>query len=269
MEQEALDFIRRNSDRPFFLYLPFIVPHASLQVPDDSLAEYEGAFPHTPYTGDKGYLPHRTPRAAYAAMITRMDRSIGRIMSLVKELGLDENTLFIFTSDNGPTFNGGTDSAFFESARPLRGLKTQLYEGGIRVPMIARWTGKISPGTVSGFVSAFWDFLPTLTELAGIRPPGDTDGISLLPTLLGKTHNQKIHEYLYWEYLGGQVVRLGDWKGIIPKEGQPLELYNLKSDIGETTNLADVEKQTAARIEEILKTARTESDLFPLVRKKT
>lgn len=269
MEQEALDFIRRNSDRPFFLYLPFIVPHASLQVPDDSLAEYEGAFPETPYTGDKGYLPHRTPRAAYASMITRMDRSIGRIMSLVKELGLDENTLFIFTSDNGPTFNGGTDSAFFESAKPLRGLKTQLYEGGIRVPMIARWTGKISPGTASGLVSAFWDFLPTLTELAGILPPGDTDGISLLPTLLGKTHNQKIHEYLYWEYLGGQVVRLGDWKGIIPREGQPLELYNLNSDIGETTNLADVEKQTAARIEEILKTARTESDLFPLVRKKT
>ena len=266
MEQEALDFIRRNKGRAFFLYLPFIVPHVSLQVPEDSLKEYEDAFPETPYLGDKGYLPHRTPRAAYAAMITRMDRSIGRLMTLVKELGLDENTLFIFTSDNGPTFNGGSDSTYFESAGPLRGLKTQLYEGGIRVPLITRWKGKIKPGTVSDHVSAFWDFLPTFTELAGAGTPDDADGFSLLPTFFSKPEKQKIHEYLYWEYLGGQVVRLGDWKGIRPKGGKPLELYNLKSDIGETTNLATQEPEIAARITELMTTSRTESELFPLVK---
>jgi arylsulfatase A len=266
MEREALDFVRRNKDRPFFLCLPFTVPHVSLQVPEDSLMEYEGAFPDTPYLGDKGYLPHRTPRAAYAAMITRMDRSIGRIMALVKELGLDENTLFIFTSDNGPTFNGGTDSAFFKSAGPLRGLKTQLFEGGIRVPMIARWTGRIVPGTVSDHVSAFWDYLPTFMELAGAEIPAGADGLSLLPSLFSKPDNQKKHEHLYWEYLGGQVVRLGDWKGIRPKGGKTLELYNLKSDIGETTDLVTEEPEIAARITELMTTSRTESELFPLVK---
>jgi arylsulfatase A-like enzyme len=268
MEQEALDFVRRNRDKPFFLYLPFIVPHASLQVPEDSLKEYEEEFPETPYLGEKGYLPHQTPHAAYAAMITRMDRSIGRLMDLVKELGLDENTLFVFTSDNGPTFNGGTDSAYFESAKPLRGLKTELYEGGIRVPMIARWAGRIKPGTVSDHVSAFWDFLPTMTDLAGAELPKDTDGVSLLPTLLSKPGNQKKHEHLYWEYLGGQVVRMGDWKGIRPKADKSLELYNLDSDIGETTDLADREPDIAAKITELMKTSRTESDLFPLIRQK-
>ena len=268
MEQEALDFIRRNKDRPFFLYLPFIVPHVSLQVPEDSLKEYEGEFPETPYLGEKGYLPHRTPRAAYAAMITRMDRSIGRILALVKELGLDESTLVVFSSDNGPTFNGGSDSAFFESAGPLRGLKTQLYEGGIRVPMIARWKGRIKAGTVSGFVSAFWDFLPTFTELSGADPPADTDGLSLLPTLLSKPEDQQVHSHLYWEYLGGQVVRMGDWKGIRPKGGGTLELYNLKYDIGETSDLAEAEPDIAARLAGLMVSSRTESKHFPLIRKK-
>jgi arylsulfatase A len=266
MEREALDFVRRSKDRPFFLYLPFTIPHVSLQVPEDSLREYAGVFPETPYLGDKGYLPHRTPHSAYAAMITRMDRTIGRIEALVEELGLGRDTLFIFTSDNGPTFNGGTDSAFFKSAGPLRGLKTQLYEGGIRVPMIARWKGRIEPGSVSDFVSAFWDFLPTFTELAGVETPEGADGVSLLPTLFSRPEKQKEHDLLYWEYLGGQVVRMGDWKGIRPRGGTPLELYDLGSDIGETRNLAEKNPEITARIAELMKTSRTESELFPLVR---
>jgi arylsulfatase len=268
MVNEAIGFIRDNRENPFFLYLPFPVPHVAIQVPEDSLKEYEGAFPETPYKGEKGYLPHPAPRAGYAAMITRMDREIGRIMALLKELEIDKNTLVIFSSDNGPTFNGGTDSDFFKSAGPLRGLKTTLYEGGIRVPMIARWPGKIEPGSESGHISAFWDFLPTFAEMQGIEPPKDIDGISLLPTLLGKPEKQKKHDYLYWEYKGRQAVRLGDWKAYRMGGSGEIQLYNLKEDIGEQHDVASQNPEVVSRIEEILKSARTRSELFPLVRKK-
>ncbi len=266
MAQEALDFIRRNREEPFFLYLPFPVPHVALQVPDESVAEYEGAFPETPYVGDRGYLPHRTPHAAYAAMITRMDREIGRIRTLLEELGLDENTLIIFTSDNGPTFNGGTDSEFFNSAGPLRGLKTQLYEGGIRVPLIAWWPELIEAGSTSDHVSAFWDFLPTFAQLVGTEAPVDVDGLSLLSTLFGRPAEQPRHEYLYWEYHGRQAVRLGDWKGYRAGVDSPIELYDLATDIGEARDVADLQPDVVARIAEIMQSGRTESELFPLVR---
>jgi arylsulfatase len=197
-----------------------------------------------------------------------MDREIGRIMALLKELGLDKNTLVIFSSDNGPTFNGGTDSDFFRSAGPLRGLKTTLYEGGIRVPMIARWPGKIEPGSESGHLSAFWDFLPTFAEILGIEPPKDIDGISLLPALLGKPEKQKKHDYLYWEYKGRQAVRLGDWKAYRMGGSGEIQLYNLKEDIGEQHDVASQNPDIVSRIEEIMKSARTRSELFPLVRKK-
>ncbi len=268
MVEEALGFIRNNRENPFFLYLPFPVPHVAIQVPEDSLKEYEGAFPERPYKGEKGYLPHPAPRAGYAAMITRMDREIGRIMAQLKELGLDKNTLVIFSSDNGPTFNGGTDSDFFKSAGPLRGLKTTLYEGGIRVPMIARWPGKIEPGSESDHVSAFWDFLPTFAELLGIEPPKDIDGISLLPTLLGKPEKQKKHDYLYWEFRGRQAVRLGDWKAYRRGGSGDIQLYNLSEDIGEQHDAANQNPDIVSRIKEIMKSARTRSELFPLVRKK-
>lgn len=262
--EEALKFIRRNRNRPVFLYLPFTIPHVALQVPEDSLKEYERAFPEIPYKGERGYLPHPTPRAAYAGMVTRMDSEIGRIMALVKELGLDENTLVIFSSDNGPTFNGGTDSAFFQSAGPLRGLKASIYEGGIRVPMIARWPGKITPGTVSDHISAFWDFLPTFADLIGVEAPAEIDGISLLPTLLGKLNCQEKHEYLYWEFAQRmQAVRMGDWKAVRLRLDQEPELYNLKNDIGEEQNVADKYPEIVSQMVEIMRIGRTESEHFP------
>jgi arylsulfatase len=268
MIDEAVRFVSANRDRPFFLYLAFAVPHAALQVPDESLADYEGAFPETPYAGDKGYLPHRTPRAAYAAMVTRMDREVGRLMALLERLELDARTVVFFSSDNGPTFNGGTDSEFFESAAPFRGLKTQLYEGGIRVPLIARWPGRIPPGSVAGHVSAFWDLLPTFAELAGVKQPPSVDGISFAPTLFGRSADQRVHDYLYWEFAGGQAVRLDDWKAVRRTVDEPIELYDLASDIGETSNVAAEHPDVVSRIDSILQVARTESDLFPLVRRR-
>ncbi len=264
MAEEALRFIKENKDRPFFLYLPFPVPHAAIQVPDDSLQEYEGTFPEKPYLGDKGYLPHPRPRAGYAAMITRMDREIGRIMTLLDELGLAQNTLVMFSSDNGPTFNGGTDSTFFESAGPLRGLKTMLYEGGIRVPLIARWPRRIEPGMVTDHVSAFWDILPTITDILGITHPADIDGISFFPALLGQDAKQNEHDYLYWEYQGKQAVRMGDRKAYRASQEQTIELYDLREDIGEQNDLASSNPEIVSEIERIMKKARTESELFPL-----
>lgn len=268
MVEEALAFIRKNRNHPFFLYIPFTVPHVSIQVPEDSLKEYEGAFPENPYMGERGYLPHPKPRAGYAAMITRMDREIGKIMALIQEMGIDDETLVLFSSDNGPTFNGGSDSEFFNSAGPLRGLKTMLYEGGIRVPLIARWPGKIKPGSVSKHISAFWDYLPTFTELVGIDTPEDIDGISFLPTLLGRSEEQRQHKFLYWEYQGRQAIRRGDWKAYRSNVDEKIELYNLKEDIGETLDVADDHREIITQIKDMMKSSRTESELFPLVRKK-
>jgi arylsulfatase A-like enzyme len=197
-----------------------------------------------------------------------MDREIGKILALLEELGLAENTLVMFSSDNGPTFNGGTDSTFFESAGPLRGLKTMLYEGGIRVPMIARWPGKIRPGSETDHISAFWDVLPTITDIVGCNPQDNIDGISFLPSLLGHDENQKKHEYLYWEYNGKQAVRMGSWKAYRPGFEESIELYNLEDDIGEQNDLAPKHPEIVAKIEEILQAARTESELFPLIKNK-
>jgi len=266
--EEALRFMKSHGSRPFFLYLAFTIPHAALQVPEDSLREYEGAFPETPYLGDKGYLPHPTPRAAYAAMVSRMDRSIGQVMTLLDSLGIDRNTLVFFSSDNGPTYNGGTDSEFFESAGPLRGLKGSLYEGGVRVPLLARWPGRIKPNTTSAHLSAFWDVLPTLTELLGMAPPPDSNGVSFLPTLLGRPGQQKEHEHLYWEYQGKQALRMGKWKAIRTVADGEWELYNLDDDIGETRNLAAEKPGLTKQITEAMAAARTESELFPLVLQK-
>jgi arylsulfatase len=266
MGEQARAFVRANRARPFFLYFAPTVPHAALQVPEDSLAEYAGAFPETPYGGEKGYLPHRAPRAAYAAMVTRLDREVGRLVDLVDELGLGRDTLIVFTSDNGPTFNGGTDSGFFESAGPFRGLKTMLYEGGIRVPMVARWTGRIPADTVSAHASAFEDYLPTFAAMAGLPAPANTDGVSMLDALEGRTSAQRAREYIYWEFQGRQAVRMGQWKGLRAARDGAFELYDLATDVAESRDVAAANPTIVARIEAIMRSARTESDLFPLVR---
>ena len=281
--EQARRFIRDHKDGPFFLYVPTIIPHVALQVPDDSLAEYKGKFSDPPYPGGRGYLPHFAPRAAYAAMITRMDREAGRIMALVKELGLDGNTVFVFCSDNGPlngTHQGlaGTDAAFFNSAGGLRDGKGTVYEGGFRVPCIVRWQGKIAAGTTSERVTGFEDWMPTMMDLIGAADsaPKDVDGISFAPTLLGKS--QEPRPFLYREfpsYGGQQSVRIGDWKGVrqnlMPrgkgKKAQPnlhIELYNLKDDISETKDVSAQHPDIVAKTEKIMREQHTPSAEFPL-----
>ncbi len=270
----ALEFINANKDRPFFLYMPFAIPHLSIQVPEESLAQYKGKIPEEDHV-HRGYLKHPFPRAGYAAMVSHMDRDIGKIMTLVEKLGLDDNTLILFSSDNGPTFNrlGGSDSDFFKSAGRFRGLKGSLYEGGIRIPLVARWPGKIKPGSVSDHISAFWDIMPTIAEVTGTKTPDNIDGISLAPTLFGKIKDQTKHEYLYWEfrsYGGQQAVRLGNWKGTRQKmlrknNKNPLkiELYDLKKDPGEQHDVASTNPTVVARISSIMRQARIQSKLFP------
>jgi len=259
----ALDFIRRYKDRPFFLYAPFTIPHVALQAPQDALDQYKGQWPDPAYDGSRGYVAHDTPRACYAAMVSRMDASVGSILALLKELSLDDNTLVIFTSDNGPTVAGGSDPTFFSSAGPFRGLKGSVYEGGIRVPFVARWPGRIKAGTTSDHVSAFWDFLPTCCELIGREPPKDIDGISMLPALLGR-EGRRQHEYLYWELNGQQAIRVGDWKALRNKPWLDVELYNLAEDISEKDNLAKERPDLARRLTEMIDENRTDSDVFPL-----
>ncbi len=269
-EKEALGFIRQHRDRPFFLYLPFTIPHVALQVPEDSLAEYKGKWDDPPYKGGKGYLPHPHPRAAYAAMIARMDRTVSRILDLLRDLGLEENTLVLFTSDNGPTHGGvgGSDSVFFASAGLLRGLKGSLFEGGVRVPLIVYWPGRTAPGRTNDVPFVSYDVLPTLCAAAGAKVPADVDGISCLPTILGKGE-QKRHAFLYWEfhgYGGWQAVRLGDWKGVrqnLHKGDGRLQLYNLADDVSETKDVAARHPDVVARIERIMREQHTPSALYP------
>jgi arylsulfatase len=268
MMDDAVAFVQEHAGEPFFLYLPFPVPHVALQVPDESVAGYEGQFADTPYPGDRGYLPHRTPRAAYAAMITRMDEGIGAILRTLEDAGVAENTVVIFTSDNGPTFNGGTDSEFFDSTGGLRGLKTMLYEGGIRGPLIVRWPGRIAPGAISDHVSAFWDFMPTLADIAGAAPPPETDGLSMVPVLTGDAASQSIHERLYWEYHGGQAMVSGRWKAVRSDMQAPLELYDLAADFNESTDVASSHPDVVERLLTKLDSARTPSAFFPLDRTK-
>ena len=265
MTEAALEFLAdAPQEHPFFLYVAYTIPHVSLQVPDDSLEQYRGRFPETPYPGAH-YAGHDQPRAAYAAMISRMDLDVGRIMAELKRRKLDQDTLVIFSSDNGPTYAGGADAGFFNSAGELRGLKGSLYEGGIRVPMIARWPEKIEPGSKSDHPSAFWDLLPTFTELAGAKTPDAIDGISMVATLLGKPERQAAHEYLYWEHRSRmQAVRMGDWTAVRKKVGGPVELYDLATDPGEERNVAGSHKEVVKQIERIFVEGRTPSEHFPL-----
>ncbi|MCK4879919.1 MAG: arylsulfatase, partial [Bacteroidales bacterium] len=248
MFDEMIRFIEQDKKKPFFFYWASPIPHVALQAPRRWVDYYVDKFgDEKPYTGDQGYFPSRYPHATYAAMVSYLDERVGELVQTLKEEGLYENTLIIFSSDNGPTFNGGTDSPWFNSGGPFKSergwAKAFLHEGGIRVPMIASWPGKIVPGSESGHLSAFWDLLPTLCEVAGADVPNDVDGISYLPELLG-AGNQEKHPYLYWEFPasgGQQAVRMENWKAIrknIRKGNLDLELYNLEEDVAEQHDVA-------------------------------
>ena len=268
--REAADFIRGNGDRPFFLYLPLAIPHLSIQVPQETLDSYDGKIPEADYK-HRGYLQHPRPRAGYAAMVTHMDRGIGELVDLIDDLGLTKNTLIVFTSDNGPTFDrlGGSDSDFFNSTAGLRGRKGSVYEGGLRVPLIARWPGMIAPETESDLPSAFWDLFASFCDLIDLAPTSETDGLSLIPEFTGRGVQEQ-HKFLYWEfpgYGGQQAVRLGRWKGVrrnIRKGNKLIELYDLDQDPRETVDLAKANPETVEEIAKLMKSERIESQLFQL-----
>lgn len=270
-EDEALRFLNEPRARPFFLYLPFTVPHMAMQVPEDSLNEYHGAFEDAPYDGRQGYLPHATPHAAFAAMVTRLDRSVGRILDRLTALGLDERTLVIFTSDNGATYGrvGGADSKFFASAAGLRGAKGSLYEGGVRVPFLARWKGRIAPNTTATTPCALYDVLPTLCALTGVPTPPHVDGIALDALFLGRGAAPQ-RDALYWEfpgYGGQQAARVGDWKGIrvgMDAGNTRLELFDLAHDAEERVDVAAAHPEVVARIEAVFRREHVPSSVFPL-----
>ena len=253
----STNFLRMSKGRPFFLYVAFTIPHANNELKEKGME----------VPSDEPYAKEPWPQAEKnkAAMITRLDDSVGKIMTRLKELGLDENTVVFFSSDNGPHKEGGVDPKFFESSGPLRGIKRDVYEGGIRVPMIVRWPGRIKPGAISDQVWAFWDFLPTAAAIAGTKPPSDIDGISMLPALVGK--RQKDHDFLYWEFHENgfsQAVRMGDWKAVRLGPDKPLELYQLKTDPAETENVAASNRGIVKKIEQYLASARSESKDWPV-----
>ncbi len=278
IQERTLRFIEDHQDEPFFLFVPNTIPHAELKAPAEYLEEYIGEYPpETPYEGtDEGpnfrqgpYESQEHPHAAFVAMIDLLDEQVGEIVGKLEELGLSENTIVFFSSDNGPHMEGGADPDYFDSNGPLRGYKRDLYEGGIRVPLIARWPGTVPAGSTSDHVSAFWDFMPTFAELAGAEITGPPrDGLSMVPTLLGRD-DQDTHEYLYWEFheRGGRVaIRKGPWKGVRYQVNEapdsPLELYNLEADTGEQNNIADQHPEIVRELDQLLRQARTPSEIF-------
>jgi arylsulfatase A-like enzyme len=255
---EVLAFVDRHQDGPFFLYLAMTIPHANneagrkgMEVPD--LGEY----------ADKDWP---APQKGTAAMITRMDRDIGRLFDRLKRHGIDDRTVVMFTSDNGPHAEGGNNPHFFDSNGPLRGIKRDLYDGGIRVPMIARWPGQIEAGATNGHIGYFGDLMATAAELAGIETPSGLNSISLVPTLLGDDDRQQNHRYLYWEFYRGrrmaQAVRMGPWKGMRNAADAPMELYDITKDIGETENVAADHEDVVDEIETAMQEAHVPSEIW-------
>ena len=277
IHKEALRFIENNKGKPFFLFYPTTIPHAELFAKEEYMKMYRGKFnPERSFNGtDNGpgfrlgpYGSQPEAHAAFAAMVTQLDDYVGEIISKITELGLEENTIVLFASDNGPHLEGGADPDYFDSNGTLKGYKRDLYEGGIRTPMIVKWPGKIRASSVSDHVSAFWDVMPTLAEITGSSAPEGIDGISFLSELLGK--KQKKHEYLYWEFheQGGKTaLRMGDWKAIrlnadkVPQSA--IELYDLSKDEGETTDLSAANPEIVKKMEELMKQAHTPSEVFP------
>jgi arylsulfatase A-like enzyme len=257
--EDALEFIRQNKDEKFFLYLPYTIPHTAFQVPE--LGQY----------ADK---PWSEAQRTQAAMISRMDRDIGSLLDLIEELGLDDSTLVMFSSDNGPHAKGGTGGRF-KASGPLRGHKRALYEGGIRVPMIARWPGRIAEGSATDHISAQWDLMPTLAELVDANLSQPTDGLSFLPTLMGQADRQAQHPHLYWEFYeqgGKQAVRMGKWKalrlGVRSNPNGPLELYDLETDVGEQRNVAADHPELVEQMAAIMSAEHTPSEIWTFQKKR-
>ncbi|SEG00627.1 arylsulfatase [Sphingobacterium lactis] len=277
IQAKTLTFIHTYKDGPYFLFVPTVLPHAELIVPaGEELAMFAGKFPEKPFKGSDygpnagpGYTSQRQPRATFAAMMTLLDIHVGQILDALEEEGVLENTVVIFTSDNGSHLEGGADPDFFKSSGPFRGNKRDVYEGGVRVPMLVQWPASIEAGSKSRHVSAFWDIAPTLLEIAGAKKLDKTDGISFLPALKGK-ENQRNHDYLYWEFHeqgGKQGIRMGDYKAIRLKAKDnpdaPIAIYHLPTDINEQHNIADKHPELVEKAKKIMTEARTESALFP------
>ena len=260
MVDAAVSFIEDHRDEPFFLYYATPVPHLALQVPEDSMEMYRGTWQETPYEGGRGYLPQAEPRATYAAMVTRFDQNVGRIMEAVRKSGQEKNTVVMFTSDNGSTFGiGGYDPEFFNGTGGLRGHKCNLYEGGIRVPLAISWPGHIRPGSTSDVPVANWDFFPTIMGLTGSATDAVLDGIDVSPVLLD-SGVAPARNHLYWEYHPGggiQAVRMGRWKGVrtgLKQNSNALvQLYDLEEDPTESVDVAKENPDIAAQILEIMK----------------
>lgn len=284
IQEATLRFIEENKDTTFFAFVPLVLPHAELISPNDSLLlQFKGQFaerpylPTNPYTSDYGpdiipqqYCSQDSPYAVFASMVTRLDIYVGQIMAKLEELGIKKNTILVFASDNGPHEEGGANPDFFDSAGGLRGVKRDLYEGGIRTPMIVVWPDKVKAGSTSEHVSAFWDIMPTFAEIAGVQLKSETDGISFLPELLGQKE-QKKHEYLYWEFSergGRQAIRMGDWKAVVydlQKTPRPkVQLYNLSEDEWENNDVSSAHPEIVRKMSQLMKDARVESQLFPL-----
>ena len=269
----ALKFLRENAQRPFFLFVPSTIPHVSLQVPDEALKEYIGKLDDEPYKGERRYLPHPFPHACYAAMVSRLDQQVGEIVAELEKQKIRDNTIIVFASDNGPAADrvGGSDSDYFNSAGGLSGKKGSLQDGGVRSPGIVNWPGRVPAGSLSARLSGFEDWIPTLFDLAGLKldDPGDLDGISLAPTLLGK--DQPERPFLYREFVRQQAVWSGPWKAIRnhlddvkDPQSKRTELYNLESDPTESKDLAAAHPDTLQRLEAILDREHRPSELFPI-----
>ncbi|WP_216647400.1 arylsulfatase [Chitinophaga sp. SYP-B3965] len=281
IQEKTLAFIEAHKNKPFFLFVPSVLPHAELQGPDDVYyKQYENSFEEHPFKGDgygpgalvAGYASVDKPRATFAAMVTRLDAYVGQILDKLDALGLTENTIVIFSSDNGAHREGGADPVFFNSAGGLRGFKRDLYEGGIKTPFIVKWPGKVKAGSKSDFIGAFWDLMPTFVDITGAPSPKYTDGISFLPTLLGKG-KQAQHPYLYWEFHesgGRQALRMGNWKAVrlnVAKDSHSLlELYDLSKDPAEQRDVAASNPVVVKQMGDYINAAHVESAVFPLIK---
>ena len=272
--KETMKFIRANKDKPFFCYCPFTIPPAAMHAPEERVGPWRKKFSQFENVIGRYRGPQvKNPVAAFAAMMTLLDEDVGRILDLLKELGIADDTLVIFTSDNGPHKEGGHKPDFFDSNGPLRGYKRDLYEGGIRVPTLAWWPNTIKPGSTSSHVATGWDVLPTFCDLAGVTPPQDLDGVSFAPTIRGEKKKQAKREYVYWEFHeqgGKQAIRKGKWKAVRlnvrKKPDGPIELYDLSRDIGETDNLADKHPDLIKEMARLMTNSRTVNPAFRLFR---